>query len=291
MTRVSIVTPVHRAGAFIRRCLASIAAQTIQPAEVVLVDDGTTPGLTETGGLPVRVVPTKAATAAGARNDGLAACCGDWVAFLDADDFWAPAKLAHQLDAARRWPEAVMLACAIRRVSLGGDPLPQRARPAMRHDFCRAVFDDLLWRRVWFTTSTVMARRSLLNDLGGFDAALEVAEDWELFLRIAQRGPAAYLAEALVDYTVSPTSLMHRSPVEVAERDWRKVLERHAPAATAAAQRRAWAAFDLHFGQEAHVAGDYRQAVRRLANAARLNPALWRVYPALLKGIVRRITG
>ena len=102
--RVSVIVPVFNRAGSIPRALESVAAQTFQDYEIIVVDDGSTDGsadVVERLGLArVRLIRSpQNRGAAAARNIGISAASGQWIAFLDSDDFWAPDKLAHQLAA------------------------------------------------------------------------------------------------------------------------------------------------------------------------------------------------
>lgn len=97
---VSVVIPAHNAGNFLAEAVASIRAQTAGTLEIIVVDDGSTDRTTAVMkdlGATIRAVHQERAGAAAARNRGAAMAAGEWLAFLDADDLWAPGKLALQL--------------------------------------------------------------------------------------------------------------------------------------------------------------------------------------------------
>ncbi len=97
---VSCIVPVFNGEAYLGEALDSILAQTWRPLEIIVVDDGSTDGsaaLAEAYGAVVRVIKQANAGCAAARNAGLAAATGDFVAFLDADDVWHPEKLNRQM--------------------------------------------------------------------------------------------------------------------------------------------------------------------------------------------------
>ncbi|HKA06178.1 MAG TPA: glycosyltransferase family A protein, partial [Gemmataceae bacterium] len=97
---VSVIIPAYRAEAFIARALDSVFGQTIQPSEVLVIDDGSPDDLSQAVrpfGDRVTLVRKPNGGAASARNLGLDRARGDFIAFLDADDTWVPHKLEHQL--------------------------------------------------------------------------------------------------------------------------------------------------------------------------------------------------
>ena len=106
---ISVIIPVHNRAKLILRALASVRAQTYAEFEILVVDDGSTDGLSETLGQldepRLRVLRhTLRQGAASARNTGIRASTGEYLAFLDSDDEWMPNKLERQLELTHRHP-------------------------------------------------------------------------------------------------------------------------------------------------------------------------------------------
>ena len=260
---VSVVIPAYQARRTIAAAVQSAQAQRPAPREVVVVDDGSRDGTGDVvAALPgVRLIRQDNRGPAAARNRGLAACSQEWIGFLDADDRWQPGKLARQLDLLHRRPELSVVACA---VSSAASPRARRGRrlePGVR----LAGHDELLFGCL-FPTTSVLGRRALLADLGGFDSAVDGAEDWDLWLRCARRAPIAVLEEPLVDYRDRAGSYSKNLPRVYAAT--LRVLARELPFAGLPAGERARvrARHDVHFALGLLAAGD--------VSAAR---ALWRM--------------
>ncbi|HZD66695.1 MAG TPA: glycosyltransferase [Acidimicrobiales bacterium] len=212
--RISVVVPAFNAAATIGACLTSVEAQTLPPAEVIVVDDGSsdaTVAVVEEHHPWARVVRQRNTGPSGARNRGLAEADGGWVAFLDADDRWHPHKLAAQVAALAHRPDAVLVATDWRRplaVPLatpggeGGEPAtgqpPGWVSPATPSETVFGYRDLLVLNR--FQTSTVLMSRQVAHELGGFDGALDGVEDWHLWLRAAAVGPIVKLDWPYVEY-------------------------------------------------------------------------------------------
>lgn len=99
MSAVSVVIPVRNGEAYLREAIDSVLAQAV-PVELIVADDGSadaTPAIATSYGNRVIYLPGERRGAAAARNRGVAAATGQWLAFLDADDVWMPRKLEHQL--------------------------------------------------------------------------------------------------------------------------------------------------------------------------------------------------
>jgi glycosyltransferase involved in cell wall biosynthesis len=202
---VSVVIPARDAAPTIVRAVTSVQAQA--PDEVIVVDDASrddTAAIAESfGARVIRLAEHQGAAAA--RNAGIAAAWGDIVAFQDADDEWLPGKLGRQVALLCGPPPAVFVACGARLFAETGEdfgPLYDGQIP----DAGGAAWRGLLMRNT-IATPTVVAWRHELLEAGGFDAALPVAEDQDMWIRLALRGTLRYLDEHLVR--------VHRTPVSV----------------------------------------------------------------------------
>ena len=192
--RLSVVIPAHDAEATIGSAIRSALAQTRAPGEVVVVDDGSaddTVGVVARFGDAVRVLRQPQSGPSAARNTGVAAASGDWVAFLDADDQWHPAKLEHQCALATEADTVLVATDWARELPTGPLPavLPQST-----------VGTDALLLLNRFQTSTVLLRRDAFMTLGGFDTTLDGVEDWDLWLRASRVGTVVKLDWPLVRY-------------------------------------------------------------------------------------------
>jgi glycosyltransferase involved in cell wall biosynthesis len=188
---VSVIIPAYNAAADIGDALASVFEQTATNCEVILVNDGSpdTPTL-ERAIAPftsrLRYIVQPNAGAAGARNSGILASRAPCLAFLDADDRWAPTFLASQLTYLRQHP-ACALVYADARIS-GETPLAGRTFMATTPSSGDVTVASLLAQRCTVLTSTVVLRRDWLRRAGLFNPAIRRGHDFDLWVRIAFAG-------------------------------------------------------------------------------------------------------
>jgi glycosyltransferase involved in cell wall biosynthesis len=188
--------------------LAAALQQEDVDLEVIVVDDGSEQrpptGLEGLDDKRVRLVVLREPRGvAVARNAGIAEARGDWVAFLDDDDLWAPSKLFRQLRASEEAGAGFVYAGAVwvdEQLELVHGYAPPSSETLPR--------ELLRWNVVWGGASNVVARRDLLEWLGGFDESLFQLADWDLWIRLALAAPAAVVDEVLVALVVHAESML-----------------------------------------------------------------------------------
>jgi glycosyltransferase involved in cell wall biosynthesis len=207
---VSVIIPAYNAAAFIVDTLASVYAQTFGDFEVIVVNDGSpdTDALEQAlGRYPTKLRYLKQANqgAAAARNTGICAASGEFVAFLDADDTWLPSFLEKQVDVLKRESADVVWADAL---ICGESPLAGRTFMQVQPSFAEVTPENLLSVKVTVLTSTVVARRERVLEVGLFDTKLRRGQDFELWLRLARGGARfVYQPEVLAQRRIVESSL------------------------------------------------------------------------------------
>lgn len=195
--RITVVVTAFNASLTIGDAIDGVLKQGASDLELIVVDDGSTDG---TGDLVRQIAPMAEVVTqenqgpSAARNAGIARATGDLVAFLDGDDVWHPSKLGRQLEVLEAHPELDLLATSWSRRY--PEPEPDGELRWLGY------LDQLALNQ--FQTSTVLARRSLLERVGGFDSALDGVEDWDFWTRCAAQGTLAVLESKLVMYRDSP---------------------------------------------------------------------------------------
>ena len=205
---VSVVLPVFNARDYVGEALKSVLGQSREDFELIVVDDGSTDGsgaiLDEYAASDSRVrvdhrphrglVPTL--------NAGCRRATARYIARLDADDVASPERLERQLSFLERHPDVAVLGTGVTVVGADGRQLQTVSYPA---DHAEIV------RRLGATTPivhpTVMVRAQPLREVGGYRSAFTVAQDHDLWLRLAERHKLANLVDPLVEYRVHETQL------------------------------------------------------------------------------------
>jgi glycosyltransferase involved in cell wall biosynthesis len=203
---VSVIIPAYNAGECIGRAIESVLGQSYSDYEIVVVDDGSTDNtadIVRQYGDKVRYVHQKNAGVAVARNAGIAVARGDWIAFLDADDEWLPNKLKAQMDLLARNPE--LRWCASNRYQSDGRHRAvvvnvERVKKCLAgRDFFQNYFAAAVSRVCNIQTSSVVVRKRIFAQLGGFEPSRAQGEDFDMWIRIAHHFPkTGYVAEPLV---------------------------------------------------------------------------------------------
>ena len=229
-TRVSIIIPAYKAEATIENTIAALASQTYGGFEVIVVDDASPDGTGERACRALRrfglrhVVARLPANAgpSSARNVGVSLASAQYVAFQDADDTWMPEKLARQVELMDRHPEVSICGCQADLVAWDGkvigplfEDLPSFQQTGWK----------LLMSNAFIQTSCVLVRRA---DLGiePFDPTLRVAEDRDLWIRLASNGVTALLQDVLVRKLELETGFMASNTMRIAL-DTKRIMDFH----------------------------------------------------------------
>jgi glycosyltransferase involved in cell wall biosynthesis len=193
---LSVVIPAYNAQPFLSRAIESALSQTVPPAEILVVDDGSnddTFKIASAFRAPVKALKKANGGPASARNLGIQHAHSDWIALLDADDAWLPGKLEEQ----------------IKLISSDVALIHSNARGRLNSILDETTFPQL-WRRNCILNSSVLLRRDVFVRVGGFDEdpALIGVEDYNLWLRIAASGwKIRGSPKELCIYTPAATSL------------------------------------------------------------------------------------
>ena len=200
---VSVIIPAFNCAPFISDTLETVYRQTYRNWEIILVDDGSTDD-TESALVPhmdrIRYIYQENQGTGAARNAGLERAKGELIAFLDHDDLWLPEKLEMQVRAMHTWPDCGLVftngvmfdesgilidSLISRRLKKWSDGQGSTDSTMVKGWISRQLF----FGNLISSASGVLARTSCLEKVGGFDETISVADDYDLWLRIAQRYP------------------------------------------------------------------------------------------------------
>jgi glycosyltransferase involved in cell wall biosynthesis len=217
---ISVVVPSYNSAHYLPKAIAGIRMQAWPDLEIIIIDDGSSDDTTEIlnrlRGNDLRILQQANKGPAAARNLGICAAHGTWVAFLDADDFWLPLKLKTQMEMLAKGPAAgFSYGPGIYLYSSGYERIQRPAKSGTD------IFWDLLWGPQ-FGMSSVIVRRDCFNQVGLFDPALRMGEDWDMWLRLSARWSGAYMQDPLVVYRVTEQKAKYRS--ELLERCTLRVI-------------------------------------------------------------------
>ena len=196
---VDVVISTNRASPYLREAIESVLQQSWTRWRLIVVDDGSpTPEFLldavrdVPGALVVRQPPSGLPAA---RNHGIRVGTGDLVAFLDDDDVWHPERLAAQVEAWRAAPEHVAVYSSGWYMDADGTPFGV-GWPARQTSSVRFISGQVPLPRI----VTLLVRRDVLDETGGFDETFSLGEDNEFILRLAQHGEMLAVDQALVGY-------------------------------------------------------------------------------------------
>lgn len=184
---VSVIIPVYNGATEVCRAIDSALAQKNCNVEVIVLNDGSkdnTESVLAEYGDRIRAINQQNCGLSKTRNNGIALATGDWVAFLDHDDYWQPEKLSLQLAAAKRTGFEVVYTNA----GNFGDVARVAELRSEPEDMAEGNLLEPLLLDNFIVVSSVMIRRSLIQEIGGFDTSLPSVEDWDLWLKLSARG-------------------------------------------------------------------------------------------------------
>lgn len=201
-TKISVVIPSYNRAGYIEKAIDSILQQKVENLEIILIDDGSTDDTRELVqnkyGNKVQYFYQENQGISGARNSGIKKAQGDYVAFLDSDDYWCPGKLEKQMALAEERPEYGLLASCCASIRIDGS-----FRETNRKGKSGWVLKDLFWAN-FIRTSSVIIRRDCFNRVGLFDDKLKECEEYDLWLRMADVYPVGFINESLSVYVDNP---------------------------------------------------------------------------------------
>ena len=275
MPKVSVVLTAYRAEAYVEAAVRSVLLQTEPDFELIAVNDGSpdaTGAVLDSIGDPrLRVIHQENQGPAGSLNTGLRLARGEFIALLDGDDIFVDDKIRRQVHHLEIHPEADLTFTWSDWIDARGLPIGLGSR----HCHGSFSFEDLLEDFVIGNTSSVLFRRSCLDQSGLVDSAFSRFYDVDLFLRIA------LLRSRNVHCVAAPLTLYRRHPHQMSrnwkamEQEWHRFLKKMqnlAPARARQSLARGASNMQRYFAFLAYEAGEPQTAARILAASIRSSP-------------------
>ncbi len=185
MPKISVIIPVFNGEDTISKTIESVIDQTFSDFELIVINDGSTDTTLEVLSTikdsRLKVFSYPNAGQGASRNRGLIHASGEYIAFLDADDIWTPDKLEMQLQALEKHSDAAVAYSWTDSIDESGDFHSKGPRPQFEGD----VFQPLLLTNFLVNGSNPLIRHQALIEVGGFDELLPPAEDWDMWLKLA----------------------------------------------------------------------------------------------------------
>jgi glycosyltransferase involved in cell wall biosynthesis len=209
--KISAVIPAYNCEAHIARAIDSVLNQTHPADEIIIVDDGSSDDTVQavrSYGDKVTLIQQENAGASAARNTGIEAATGNWIAFLDADDEWLPDMLQRQTDILTQHPHLVWTTgnykiCFCQRGYGLTKTEPEKLQTLLRDQAHFNDYFDAFSHKVRGWTCCMVIRKDILQEVGLFCTALPKANDVDMWFRIAYHYPKiGFVAEPLAIYHV-----------------------------------------------------------------------------------------
>ncbi len=196
---MSVVIPTYNRCESVLAAIDSVLAQTVKPAQVIVVDDGSddnTSAMITARFTQVQLIKQPNQGVSHARNQGINAATEPWIAFLDSDDRWFKNKLAIQLQAINNHSNTVLCHCDEHWIRNG-----KRVNPMNKHQKRGGDIFEHCLPLCAISPSATMVRRSLFDSIGLFDESMPACEDYDLWLRICAKHPVLFVDQALLEKT------------------------------------------------------------------------------------------
>jgi glycosyltransferase involved in cell wall biosynthesis len=308
---VSVIVPCYNRADIVRETLDSVLAQTYRTVEIIVIDDGSTDNTREVvssyADRRVRYFYKANGGLSAARNSGLDAARGEFIAFLDSDDVWHPWKIAAQMEIFARYPDVGLIWSDMSAFAVTGAVITERhlrryysaygvVNLESRHSpagslsgligdapkhlatcpfYICDVFEEMFSGNL-VHPSTAIVRRERLQKSGPFEPEVTGfgAEDYHFYFRICSHGPVAFLDAPTTLYRIHPTQLSTCNRLNEARGNLKVVnhwLDRRPASLPQPVVRRSLASSHAWLGSEELQAGDAKAATHHLWQSLRFD--------------------
>jgi len=293
---ISIVLPLYNGATFVKETLEAVAAQTFQDAELIVVDDGSSDdssqiveeicGHSSSEILQrLSLVKQENQGVAAARNHGIEKAGSKWIALLDQDDIWLPEKLEVQYEATQKYPDACWHYSAFVRFYADGREKVKNNGSANR----LITLERMLSGELFVPPSTVLVLKEIFQEIGGFDSEFIPSDEWDFFLKLAEKFQNSYSEKVLVRFPSHLSSTAKRQKRQIFEAQ-KIVIEKHSEKVSGSIPtsviKRRKANILWHLGCENELSGETKKARKYYFEAVKTNPARIKLLVAWIKSIL-----
>lgn len=203
--RFSVIMPLFNKAPYVKKALDSVLSQTFRDFEFIVVDDGSSDdsfakahSVLDGCEVAHQLIHQNNAGVSTARNNGVSASHGDYLCFLDADDWWTPSFLEKMDELIRSYPDAGIYGTNYYYVKNGVEKVCVKRAESGYINYCRVYAEDL---RMPLWTGAVSLPRKVFDEMGGFRPHLKLGEDFDLWIKIVLKYKVAFLNEPLSFYS------------------------------------------------------------------------------------------
>ncbi len=286
MPNVSVIIPTYNSAKFLPETIESVLGQTYQDFELIIIDDGSTDHTKEVIASYLKDHPQKIkyfyqknSGVSAARNHGMQAAKGSFIAIIDSDDLWFPGRLMEGMKMMDAHPNVGLVHSNVINITEEGKPFNIISR---NKKFLSGYISDYIFlRKADILCPTVLFRKECCDRLGGFDHNLATlgCEDRELWIRIAKQYEIAFIDKPLAYYRVRSDSMSHNIPKMLQARLY--VVDKYCPADGPNRNLRNLALSKIYkdLGDQFLIASDFNQAKHFYLKALSFN--LFNIWPGI----------
>ena len=202
--KFSVIIPLYNKAPYVRKALETVCAQTYRDYEIIVINDGSMDNsaiiaeeyLKGIGGVNCKILQQKNAGVSAARNNGVAQASGEYIAFLDADDWWEPTYLERMAQLIADYPEAGLYACNYVYYKPGKTHVAFNI-PTGYINYPKSYYES---GAMPVTSITAIMPRAVFEEMGGFPVGIKLGEDFLLWAKTAMHYPIAFCEEPLAYY-------------------------------------------------------------------------------------------
>jgi hypothetical protein len=216
MPTVSVLIPNYNRARMLQDAIRSVLAQTYQDFEILVVDDGSTediPAALAPFGDRVRYARKENGGCASAKNHGLGLVTGEYLAVVDNDDLWLPAKLERQVEVLKHQPNVGVVSCQVFVMDDDARVLARPPQGSLRQQPLVSLSELAEQNVIVGGSSSEMVRTAALRAEGGFNTAIDFVDDWDCWLRLARRWQIWMVPEPLSYYRISSQGYRNHAPL------------------------------------------------------------------------------